>query len=182
MRLPYLPDDLSLPDSEGQAVLERIKERRGGKLLPLDKTLLYAPPIADGWNSFLKAIRSSNSLPVSVREIAMTRVSALNGAWDEWDIHAPLLLQTGEVSKKSVQELKSETLDGKDLDEKFISVLGVTDAMTKDVTVPQETFDKLKKHFNNREIIELIATIAAVNCVTRFAIALDVGEMLERPR
>lgn len=50
MRLPYIPEDPNLPDPEDQAVVGRIRERRaGGKLIALDRALLHAPPVADGW-------------------------------------------------------------------------------------------------------------------------------------
>lgn len=40
MRLPYIPDDPQMSSAEDQAVVDRVKERRGGKLIPLDKALL----------------------------------------------------------------------------------------------------------------------------------------------
>lgn len=49
MRLPYIPSDPKFPSPEDQAIVERVKERRGGKLLALDRALLHAPPMADGW-------------------------------------------------------------------------------------------------------------------------------------
>ncbi len=99
MRLQYIDDDPHMPNKDDQAVVERVKERRGGKLLELDKSLLHAPPIADGWNSFLKAIRTQNSLADSVRELAISRVAALNQAWYEWTHHAPMLQQASAVGK-----------------------------------------------------------------------------------
>ena len=48
--------------------------------------------------------------------------------------------------------------------------------MTLDVTVPDDIFKNLKTHFTDKEIIEITATIAAYNCVSRFLVALDVGE------
>ena len=56
------------------------------------------------------------------------------------------------------------------------AVLSYTDAMTLNVTVPDEVFANLKKHFTEKEIVEITATIAAYNCVSRFLVALDVGE------
>lgn len=45
MRLPYIPDDPQMASVEDQAVVDRVKERRGGKLIPLDKALLqYGTP------------------------------------------------------------------------------------------------------------------------------------------
>lgn len=61
-------------------------------------------------------------------------------------------------------------------DAKHAAVLSYTDAMTLDVSVPDEVFAKLKKHFSEQEVVEITATVAAYNCVSRFLVALDVGE------
>jgi alkylhydroperoxidase family enzyme len=180
MRLEYIPDDPQMDRKDYQEIVERVKERRGGKLLELDKALLHAPPIANGWNAFLKAIRTENSLEDSVREVAICRVAALNQAWYEWEAHAPLLEKTGVVSKEAIDNLKDRTRAGVGLDEKHLAVLEVTDASTLQIVVPQSKFDKLKKFFSDREIVEITATIAAYNCVSRFLVTLDVGEMAEK--
>jgi hypothetical protein len=50
MRLNYIPDPPNFTSPDDQAVVERVKQRRGDKgLIALDKTLLHAPPVADGW-------------------------------------------------------------------------------------------------------------------------------------
>lgn len=46
MRLPYIPDDPQMENKEDQDVVERVKERRGGKLIALDKALLHARKLA----------------------------------------------------------------------------------------------------------------------------------------
>jgi hypothetical protein len=44
MRLNYIPDPPNFTDPSDQAVVERVKQRRGDKgLIALDKTLLHAP-------------------------------------------------------------------------------------------------------------------------------------------
>ena len=37
-------------------------------------------------------------------------------------------------------------------------------------------FDEVKEHFSEQEIVEITATVAAYNLVSRFLVALDVGE------
>ena len=180
MRLPYIPDDPVMENSEYQDIVSRVKERRGGKLLELDKALLHAPPIANGWNAFLKAIRTENSLEASVREVAICRVAALNQAWYEWEAHAPILEKTGVVSQAAMEGLKDRSSNGEGLDAKHRAVLEVTDASTVGIVVPQGKFDKLREFFSEREIVEIAATIAAYNCVSRFLVTLDVGEMAEK--
>jgi alkylhydroperoxidase family enzyme len=54
--------------------------------------------------------------------------------------------------------------------------MAYADAMTRDVHVPDAVFDRLKKNFSSREVVEITSTIAAYNCVSRFLVALDVGE------
>lgn len=69
----------------------------------------------------------------------------------------------------------NEVADGI-LSEGLAAVLKYTDAMTLNVRVPEDVFANLKKHFSEREVVEITATIAAYNCVSRFLVALDVGE------
>ncbi|KAK3722427.1 hypothetical protein LTR37_002419 [Vermiconidia calcicola] len=180
MRLKYIDDDPQMPTKEDQDIVTAVKERRGGKLIELDKALLHAPPVAGGWNAFLKAIRTQNSLPDSVKEVAISRVAALNQAWYEWEAHAPLLEKTGDVSKEAIENLKDRNKAGTGLDDKHLAVLEVTDAMTLNVVVPDAKFEALRKHFTDREITEIVATVSAYNCVSRFLVALDVGEMREK--
>ena len=66
---------------------------------------------------------------------------------------------------------------GEGLSEVQWAVVAYTDAMTKEVHVPDEIFAKLKRWFGEQEIVEITATIAAYNCVSRFLVALDIGEM-----
>lgn len=50
MRLPYISKDPEFSSAEDQAIVERVRQRRGSTgLLELDRTLLHAPPVADGW-------------------------------------------------------------------------------------------------------------------------------------
>jgi alkylhydroperoxidase family enzyme len=49
--------------------------------------------------------------------------------------------------------------------------------MTRDVSVPQSLFDEVKAAgFNEQQVVEITATVASYNMVSRFLVALDVGE------
>lgn len=58
-------------------------------------------------------------------------------------------------------------------------VLRYADAMTRNVKVKEELFAELRDvaGFNEKEIVELTATVAGYNCASRFLVALDIGEM-----
>jgi hypothetical protein len=50
MRLPYVDKEPTFDNAQDQAIVERVKQRRGeAGLLELDRALLHAPPVADGW-------------------------------------------------------------------------------------------------------------------------------------
>ncbi len=66
------------------------------------------------------------------------------------------------------------------MDEKQRAVLTYCDAMTIGVKVSDEIFAGLRRVFAEKEVVEITATIAAYNCVSRFLVALDVGEMSEK--
>ncbi|POR32679.1 Uncharacterized protein TPAR_07118 [Tolypocladium paradoxum] len=181
MKLPYLPNPPPTSTPEDAAIVSRIEARRAPRpLQPLDLTLLHSPPVADGWNALLGAVRTKTSLSADVREIAISRVAVCNKAWYEWKHHAPLAAQAG-VSQAALEVVKREAaLDGtdrpQDFSEKLWAVLLYTDEMTRNVQVKDETFALVKSLFNDKEVVEITATIATYNCVSRFLVALDVGE------
>lgn len=184
MRLNYVSDASAFESKEDRAIVERIKQRRGGSMLALDKALLISPPIADGWNSFFGAIRTRTTISASIRETAICRIAVLNHAQYEWDQHIPILKDSGGVDTKGIEYLQTRPGQGAERQEaedvlgtKLALVVEYTDAMTLCCLVSDSLFDQMKQHFNEREIMEITSTIAAYNCVSRFLVALDVGEM-----
>ncbi|KAG5985672.1 hypothetical protein E4U54_005889 [Claviceps lovelessii] len=183
MRLPYVANPPPATSSrQNAAIIERIQQRRAPRpLQPLDLTLLHSPPLADGWNAFLGAVRTRTDLPADLRELAISRVAVCNHAWYEWEHHAPLAAAAG-VSKEALEVLVKQEgpLAGLDtpaqLNDRQWAVLVYTDEMTRNVQVRDETFARLKSLFSDREVVEITGTIAAYNCVSRFLVALDVGE------
>jgi alkylhydroperoxidase family enzyme len=182
MRLNYLPNPPENLTPSEEEIVQHVLARRGERgLIPLDRTLLHSPPVADGWNSLLGAIRTKTSLPTDLREIAICRVALINEAWYEWTHHAPILLEAEGFTEEMLQVVRRlNHAPGKgSLSERQWVVLRYADAMTKDVKVDDALFDELKSvtGFTEKEIVELTATVAAYNCVSRFLVALDVGEM-----
>lgn len=59
------------------------------------------------------------------------------------------------------------------------AALAYTDAMTVHVKVPQDVFDALKVHLNMQQMMEVTATVASYNMVSRVLVALDVNDMAE---
>lgn len=154
-------------------VAERIRLRRGGDLTPLDGMLLHSSPVADGWNSLLGAVREQTTLPADIREAVILRVAELNGAAYEWLAHEPVGRSAG-LTDTQLAALR-EGGDASSLSPVQRAVLDYTDAMTRQVTVPDPVFKALRAHFDDRQIVELTATVGTYNLVSRFLVALEVG-------
>ncbi|OGM46858.1 hypothetical protein ABOM_005036 [Aspergillus bombycis] len=96
MRLPYAPQSPEGLSADTQEIYSRIAARRTPRpLIPLDLTLLHAPQVADGYNSFVGALRSKTILHADFLELSISRIAVLNKAVYEWNIHAPLALTPG---------------------------------------------------------------------------------------
>ena len=96
MRIPYSPNPPEPTTEAEAAIVSRIETRRAPRpLQPLDLALLHAPPVADGWNGFLGAVRERTSLDAGLRELLICRVAVCNRAWYEWAHHAPLAARAG---------------------------------------------------------------------------------------
>lgn len=123
-------------------------------------------------------IRGRTSLPDDVREIAMCRPALINCAWIEWIAHAPILLESeGFTAAKLAVVQQLHPADQGSLSDRQWAVLRYADAMTREVAVPQALFDEVKEAgFNDQQMVELTATVAGYNFVTRFLVALDIGE------
>jgi len=163
-------DENSSP--EVRVLADRIRRERDGRMLNLYSVLLNAPPVAEGWLALFTAIRQQCTLRGDYRELAILRVALLNGAPYEYQAHVPFALREG-VTQQQIDAL--ENWDSSVvLTPAQRAVLAYTDSMTREIHVPDAVFDALLGHFNNREIVELTATIGGYNLVSRFLEALAV--------
>ena len=166
-RLPYA--DLTHP--EVSPLVEQIVAERGS-VLHLYQMLLQSPPVARGWLNHLTGIRHNSSLNGALREMVIMRIAQLNGAPYEADQHAPIALKEG-MTQAQLDELGSWESSSL-FSEQERAVLAYTDAMTRDVQVPDVVFDAVKPFFEPRQLVELTATVATYNMVSRFLEALQI--------
>lgn len=171
-RIPYLPADLREPAD----LVDAIRARRGGRLLNLDRMLLYSPPLAAGWNAHLRAVRTQLELDPKLRELAICAVAALNGADYEFVHHAPEFLAAG-GSEHQLQALRAPDralADAELFDSAQRAALALTVEMTRDVAVADATFAAALAALGPRAVVELVGVIATYNMVSRFLVALGV--------
>jgi len=167
-RIPYIEEQ---EHPELAPLIARIRAERG-KLIDLYKILLHSPAVMEGWLGFFTAIRQKAKLGGRYRELAILRVAILNGAEYEYQAHLPFALKEG-TSAEQIEALKAWQLSPL-FDAAERAVLAYTDAMTKEIQVADALFAEVQKHFDARELVELTATIAGYNLVSRFLEAMQV--------
>ncbi len=175
MRIPdWTPDAKPQP----QDLVDAILARRGGTLLNLDKALLWSEPLARGWNTYLKAVRTELPTSRRLRELGICTVALLTGASYEYHHHAPDYLAAGGRQA----ELDALQAWCRDLSQPLPAALAGDDAlvaryaaqMTRDVKVDDALFAQLQARFATTELVELTSAIATYNMVARFLVALGV--------
>lgn len=158
-------------------LVQRIVAERGS-VLHLYQMLLHSLPLAEGWLTYLTAIRQKLGINGYLRELVIIRVALINGAKYEADQHTPIAIREG-MSKEQVLALaRWETSELFNEDER--AVLALTDEMTKHVQVKKDTFDRVLANYGQSATVELIATIAAYNMVSRVIEALEISGDDER--
>ena len=179
MRIPdWTPEAKPQPAELVDAILAR----RGGQLINLDKALLWSEPLARGWNTYLKAVRTELPTSRKLRELGICTVALLTGARYEYHHHAPDFLAAGgtqgELDALNRVALRSDPrIDAQDdaLGEVEQLVIRYAAQMTRDVTVDDALFGALRQHFDTTQIVELTSAIATYNMVARFLVALGVS-------
>ena len=166
-RLPYA--DLTHP--EAAPLVQRIVAERGS-VLHLYQMLLHSPPLAEGWLNYLTAVRQKLSLGGALRELVIMRVAVLNGAPYEALQHAPIALQEGltQAQLDALAEWQGSPL----FNDTERAVLRLTDAMTRDIHFAPEIMAAVRSALGERGAVEVAATIAAYNMVSRFLEALQI--------
>lgn len=168
-RIPYADP---AANADIARLAEQIKVERGGKLLNLYKMLLHSPPVAQGWLALFTAIRQQTVLPGRYRELAILRVAVLNGADYEFAQHVPFARKDG-CTAEQVEAVRtgsaSPLFDARDR-----AVLAYTEAMTREIRVPDAVFAQIREFFPEREVVELTATVGGYNLVSRFLEALRI--------
>ena len=177
MRIPdWTPEAKPQPAELVNAILAR----RGGQLINLDKALLWSEPLARGWNTYLKAVRTELPTSRKLRELAICTVALLTGALYEYHHHAPDFLAAGgtqaeldALDRVVAGDARRSAADAA-LGEIEQLVIRYAAQMTRDVQVEDALFDALKAHFDTTQLVELTAAIATYNMVARFLVALGV--------
>jgi len=152
-----------------------IERRRGGRLINLDRALLWSEPLARSWNVFLGTLRQELSLSPRLRELAICVVARATGADYEFHHHAPEFERAGGSAAQVAALADPDAAAASGLfDELENDVIRYALASTREVKVSESLFVALARRLSAVELVELAAVVAGYNMVARFLVALEV--------
>lgn len=169
-RVPLVSENAS-PDIA--ALAAKIRGARGGQLHVFYRALLHTPGLASAWFDFNNAVRFQTGLDDRVREMVIMRVAALTGCDYVWNVHQSQYAAPAGITPPEVEALKSRREAGV-FGARDGALLAYVDAVTRDVAVPDAVFDGMRRHFGDRETVEVTVLIAAYNMHTRLLRALAI--------
>ena len=153
--------------------IAKIKGARGGRLINIYRLMLHSPALANAWFELNQAVRYGTEIDGQCREIAVIRVAILNKVEYVQRAHGPAYALKEGLTPDQVNALadwRPSTLFSK----KQRALLAYVDAMTRDIEVPEAVFREVRKHFTERQTVELTMLISAYNMLTLFLKALNV--------
>src|SRR5918994_4721080 len=158
---------------EHSDLIRKIKGARGGRLINIYRLMMHSPSLASAWFDLNQAVRYGTEIDGQSREIAVIRVAVLNDVEYVLRAHGPAYALKEGLTPSQVEALADWRVEGA-FRSKQRALLAYTDAMTREIDVPDTVFDEVRNHFTERQTVELTLLISAYNMLTRFLKALKV--------
>jgi AhpD family alkylhydroperoxidase len=159
--------------------VEKVRSGRRGNLLNIYKLLLHSPPLASAWFDLLNAVRWKTTLDGRLREIVIIRIAYVNDAQYCLLQHIPALALADGMTPAECDAL-ADWRAASLFSESERAALAFADAMTRDIRVPDDVFADVRRHFDERQVVELSVLIGAYNMHTRVQEALELDR--EKPK
>ena len=153
--------------------IAKIKGARGGRLINIYRLMLHSPALADAWFELNQAVRYGTEIDGQSRELAVIRVAILNDVEYVQRAHGPAYALKEGLTPEQVDAV-ADWQPSKLFSAPQRALLAYTDAMTREMNVSDAVFAEVRKHFTERQTVELTMLIGAYNMLTRFLKALKV--------
>jgi alkylhydroperoxidase family enzyme len=154
-------------------LIAKIRGARGGRFINIYRLMLRSPALADAWFELNQAVRYGTEIDGQCRELAVIRVAILNDVEYVQRAHGPAYALKEGLTPEQVSAI-ADWQPSSLFSDKQRALLAYTDAMTRDIDVPDPVFGEVRKHFNERQTVELTMLIGTYNMLTRFLKALKV--------
>jgi 4-carboxymuconolactone decarboxylase len=161
-------------------LIERIRGARRGRLINVYKLLLHSPALAESWFQHNNAVRWKTTLDGRLREMVIIRIGYVLRVPYIVRQHVPNLAVPEGLTLEDCDDLRDWEASSR-FGTRDRAVLAFADAMTRDIRVPNVTFENLKPFFDERQIVELAILIGTYNMHARVMCALHIDPEASPP-
>ena len=151
------------------------KRQSGGKLPEPFAVMAHQPRLMNGYGAFELAFMHSHRAPEKLKQLVELKAAALCGC--EWcmDYGSWLSTHTAGVTEEQLRELpRFRESPAFNEDERLVLEYAECISRTP-VEVPDELFERLRRRFDEAQLIELTWAAAIENLRARFNWALGIG-------
>src|SRR6478752_1927966 len=141
-------------------LIAKIRGARGGRLINIYRLMLHSPALARTWFDLNQAVRYGTEIDGQCRELAVIRVAILNKVEYVQRAHGPAYALKEGLTPEQVDALGAWEASSL-FTEKQRALLAYTDAMTRDIEVPEDVFGEIRQHFSEQQVVELSMLIGA---------------------
>lgn len=153
-------------------------EANGARLVNIYRAIAHSPAAAQSFLKLGNCLLKETELPPGLRELAILRIANLAGSEYEWAQHIAVAGQAG-VTHQQIKDI-SNWQGSTHFDTRERAVLRYVDEATLNVKVTDATFEALKAHFPERQIVELTMSIGYWGMIARVLVPLEI-EMDDQP-
>ena len=135
--------------------------------------LLHNKAAAEGWFEFINTVRWKIGLEGRLRELIIIRIGYLNRVDYVIKQHVPELAEAEGLTIaqcNALAEWESSSL----FSDSDRAVLAYTDAMSRNIQVPNSIYSAVSQLFNEEELVALTLLIGTYNMHTRVFQALEI--------
>ena len=147
-------------------------EGNGARVLNWYKVIAHSPNVASACIKLGNSVMNKAELSPKIRELVILRIARLTGSEYEWFQHVPIALGFG-IEQKQIDEI-NEWKESSSFSDAERAVLQYTDEVTVNVKVEDGTFEVLKKHLDESNIVDLTLTIGYYCMLARAMVALEI--------
>jgi AhpD family alkylhydroperoxidase len=150
-----------------------LMKRRFGKVLTPFRVLAYRPAITLGLTGLVQAVEHSKAVAPRIKNLASVRAAQLIGCSFCIDIGSAIAMRLG-VTEETLAAL--DTYDENPLftPAERVAIRYAEEMTRTPVEVSDELFDELRRHFDERALVDLTAAIALENLHARFNWAFQI--------
>lgn len=162
---PKTPRMLPLPASEiPEELLPYAGSRPGEPVLNIYATLARHPKLAKRWLVFGAHVLAKSTLPARERELVVLRTGYLCKSEYEWGQHVRIGKMTGLTDAEIARIAKGPSASG--WSERDAALLRAADELHEDCCIGDATWNALRKHYGEQELLDLVFTIGQYTLVS----------------